>query len=146
MPHLAISNHHTNVGSSIEKCYEESQQRMAKFQQTLERFVRLLRERNVDRELNVEIKDPGQLTMEDALSIIGKIQDGRNTKQVKSCKDFIYKCYRKAESKRGIAEAVLTMVPNDVYGSVISGGFTLILAVSHHVCFGCRWFTVNRNL
>ncbi|KAM7192882.1 hypothetical protein V8F20_008679 [Naviculisporaceae sp. PSN 640] len=115
-------------GVDIEKCYQESQKRMAKFQQTLENFVRLLRERNVDKELNVEIKNPDQLTMEDALSIISKIQEGRDTKEVKSCKDFIYKCYRKAESKRGIADAVLTMIPNDAYGSVISGGFTLILA------------------
>lgn len=120
--------------TSITKCYQESEKRMAKFQQTLQSFVYLLRERNVDKELNIEIKDPGDLTMEDVLTIIGKIQESRNTKQVKSCKDFIHKCYRKAESKRGIAEAALTMIPNDAYGSVISGGFTLILAVSNHVC------------
>ncbi|KAM7212415.1 hypothetical protein V8F06_012184 [Rhypophila decipiens] len=112
----------------VTKCYDESRKRMAKFQHTLQSFVRLLRERNVDNELNVEIKDPEDLTMADALEIIGKIQEGRNSKQVKSCKDFIHKCYRKAESKRAVAEAVLTMIPNDAYGSVISGGFTLILA------------------
>ncbi|KAM7204874.1 hypothetical protein V8F33_001463 [Rhypophila sp. PSN 637] len=112
----------------VTKCYEESQKRMIKFQNTLQSFVRLLRERNVDNELNVEIKDPEHLTMADALAIIGKIQEGRNSKQVKSCKDFVHKCYRKAESKRAVAEAVLSMIPNDAYGSVISGGFTLILA------------------
>ncbi|KAK4207870.1 hypothetical protein QBC37DRAFT_85921 [Rhypophila decipiens] len=112
----------------VTKCYDESQKRMVKFQHTLHSFVRLLRERNVDNELNVEIKDPEDLTMADALDIIGKIQEGRNSKQVKSCKDFIHKCYRKAESKRAVAEAVLSMIPNDAYGSVISGGFTLILA------------------
>lgn len=34
------------------------------------------------------------------------------------------------EDNRGVIEGILAMIPVDIYGSVISGGFTLILAVS----------------
>jgi len=103
---------------------------MEKFQQTLRNFVRLLRERNVDKELNVAIKDPAEFTMRDALAIIHKIQEGRDPKHMTSFKAFIQKCYRKAEKHRGAIETILAMLPTDSYGSVISGGFTMILAVS----------------
>lgn len=117
---------------------------MEKFQQTLHSFVRLLRERNVDKDLNVVIKDPGELTMQDALVIISKIQEGRDPKHVRSCKSFIQKCYRKAEDNRGAIGAILSMLPNDSYGSVISGGFALILAVgSHQTPFQLRLLTLE---
>ncbi|KAK3349667.1 hypothetical protein B0T25DRAFT_591901 [Lasiosphaeria hispida] len=111
------------------KCYAESQKSLVRFKQTLERLAVVLRERNVEMELGVVIKDPSEFTLDYVLGIANKIQEGReNSLDAKSCKAFIRRCYRKFEKKRGVVGAILSMVPDDAYGSVISGGFTLILA------------------
>ncbi|KAK0707757.1 hypothetical protein B0H67DRAFT_588512 [Lasiosphaeris hirsuta] len=111
------------------KCYAESQKSLVRFKQTLERLAIVLRERNVETELGVVIKDPSEFTVDYVLGIANKIQEGReNSLDAKSCKAFIRRCYRKFEKKRSVVGAILTMVPDDAYGSVISGGFTLILA------------------
>jgi hypothetical protein len=50
---------------------------MASFNQTLEAFVLLLKERNVEKELNVVIKNPSEFTVEYILEIVNKISEGR---------------------------------------------------------------------
>ncbi|KAK4443249.1 hypothetical protein QBC34DRAFT_443561 [Podospora aff. communis PSN243] len=116
------------------KYYEESAKSMVKFQQTLERLTAILKTRNVEKELQIDaIKSPNDpsFNLEYVLSITNKLQEGReNAVYAKTCKGFIRRCYRKAERhlQKDTVQGILGLVPNDVYGSVISGGFTLILA------------------
>jgi hypothetical protein len=111
---------------------------MVTFRQTLQRFVAVLKRRKVDDELGIVIKDPSEFTVEYILEITNKIGESReNSMKTKSCKSFIRKCYRKVEDNRGVIGGILTMVPDDVYGSVISGGCSLILAVRHVWHKGC---------
>jgi hypothetical protein len=116
------------------KYYEESEKSMVKFQQTLERLTTVLKTRNVDKELQIDAikspSDPG-FNLEYVLTITNKLQEGReNALYAKTCKGFIRRCYRKAERhlQKDSVEGILSLIPNDMYGSAISGGFTLILA------------------
>jgi hypothetical protein len=104
---------------------------MLKFRETLQSFVTLLKERKVDSQLNIVLKDPSEFTVEYIIQIINRLGErNENPSKTKSCKNFIRSCHRKYEDNKGIVEGILTMIPNDIYGSVISGGFTVILAVS----------------
>jgi hypothetical protein len=117
---------------SASKYYEASEKSLVRFRQTLQRLVAVLQERGVNKELGIEIKNPGDgFTFDYVLGIANRLQEGReNALQMKTCKTFIRRCYRKVEGSRGVIGGILEMVPNDAYGSVISGGFTLIMAVS----------------
>ncbi|RSL39554.1 hypothetical protein CEP53_013973 [Fusarium sp. AF-6] len=109
--------------------YNQSQKSLEKFRRTLQRFVAILKERNVDTQLNITIKDPSQFTCDYVLHIIDKIRETRESAaKTRSCKNFVRRCYRKMEDNRGAIEGFLTMIPNDIYGSVISGGFVMIMA------------------
>ena len=117
--------------NSINKHYEKSKERAETFHGTLQRFVAVLKERNVDKELNIIIKDPSEFTPNYILGIVDKIQEGRDSAPyTKSCKTFIRRCYRKVEDNRDVIQGFLDMIPDDVYGSVISSGFTFLMVVS----------------
>jgi hypothetical protein len=120
----------TDSQRSATKYYDQSKTSMLKFRRTLQNFVTILKERNVDSQLNI-VKDPSELTVEYIIQIIGRLGESKeNASKTKSCKNFIQSCHRRYEDNKGIVEGILTMIPNDIYGSVISGGFTVILAVS----------------
>ncbi|KAK3988846.1 hypothetical protein QBC44DRAFT_397433 [Cladorrhinum sp. PSN332] len=112
--------------------YEESEKRMVKFRDTLEAFVALIKERNVEADLGIVLKEPTDdtFTLDYALSIVAKIDEGppHTSTHAKTCKTFIRRCYRKIEENKQAIDHIMSMVPNDVYGSVISGGFSIILA------------------
>ncbi|KAK4224088.1 hypothetical protein QBC38DRAFT_486249 [Podospora fimiseda] len=112
--------------------YEESEKRLAKFRETLQAFVRLIKERNVESDLSIILKDPsdGAFTLDYALSVVARIDEGPpdTSTHAKTCKAFIRRCFKKVDNNKQIIDGILSMVPNDVYGSVISGAFTIILA------------------
>jgi hypothetical protein len=95
------------------------------FQQRLEHFASLLKE---DRDIDIEIRDPKDFDLAYILQAMEKIEQHKDKEQ--SYRPFIKKCCRKYESNKSIVKGILGLVPNDLYGSLISGGFTLILAVS----------------
>ncbi|KAI0381927.1 hypothetical protein F5Y04DRAFT_288095 [Hypomontagnella monticulosa] len=112
----------------IQSVYEESEKGMVKFQQTLKILVATLKERKIDTELGISIQDPSEFTLEGILSIINRIKESKNDAKTRTCKNFARRCYRRFEDNRDVVDAVLSMLPNDIYGSVISGGATLIMA------------------
>lgn len=120
-----------SLSSSPRRAYQQSQQSLETFRRTLQKLVAVLRERNVNTELNIDIKDPSEFTCEYVLQIINKIGENRDSAtKTRSCKNFARKCYQKVEDNRRAIEGFLTMIPSDAYGSVISGGFAMIMAVS----------------
>jgi hypothetical protein len=105
---------------------------------TLRRLVATLKERRVEERLGITLKDPSGFNFEYILGIVNKLKDGRDAPKSKSCKSFIRSCYRKVEDNRGVIGGILEMIPDDIYGSVLSGGFSLILMVI------CRQFWNKR--
>ncbi|KAI8712656.1 hypothetical protein NCS52_01364200 [Fusarium sp. LHS14.1] len=117
------------VAFDSQKAYRQSQQSLETFRRTLQKLVAVLRERNVNTQLNIDIKDPSEFTCEYVLQVIDKIGENRESStKTRSCKNFVRRCYQKMEDNRSAIEGFLAMIPNDVYGSVISGGFAMIMA------------------
>ncbi|KAI0451498.1 hypothetical protein F5B21DRAFT_486773 [Xylaria acuta] len=106
--------------------YQESKKRKLEFQQRLEGFACMLKDRNVDKELRIEIKDPKDFNLPYILEIIGKIEKHTDTKR--PYKAFVRRCFRRIEDNKAVIEGIISFVPDDIYGALISGGFTLILA------------------
>ncbi|KAH6962420.1 hypothetical protein BKA56DRAFT_174357 [Ilyonectria sp. MPI-CAGE-AT-0026] len=114
--------------------YEKSAKMMEKFQETLKRFTKTLQQRKVFNDLKIEYRDPADYDLAYVLSIAELIQEhNEGSENTRTVKKFIRKCFRGATKHKSTITALLSMVPSDAYGSVISGGFSLILvAVESH--------------
>lgn len=104
---------------------------MAKFQETLKNFSKMLQSRDVFKKLNIEERNPENYDLEYVQRIAALIHEHKEGEEnTRSVKRFILRCFRSAHEHRTTLTCLLDMVPNDLYGSVMSGGFSLILAVS----------------
>src|SRR5262245_6595172 len=104
---------------------------MEKFQETLKRFTKTLQSRNIFKKMGLEPRDPADYDINYVLKIAELIQEHKEgSKNTKTIKKFIQKCFRGVHRHKTAIRGLISMVPDDVYGSVISGGFSLILAVS----------------
>jgi hypothetical protein len=104
---------------------------MGKFKLTLESFCKTLRKRDIAMQLGITIKEPEQYTLHDVLDTALKLQQKHeNNEQTPSYLRVIRKCFKQAVNHKGSLHSLLSFVPNDSYGSVICGGFTIILGVS----------------
>jgi hypothetical protein len=125
-----------NAGADIDErasvdYHVESAAKLEQFERTLQKFAATIKERGLDGKLNIDLKDPKAYSMSDVLSIAVKIQEKhRDADEVKTAMGRIRKCFRFAEDHHGQLKRLLKFVPNDTYGTVISGGFTMILGVS----------------
>lgn len=103
---------------------------MKELDATLSRFSATLKARGFDREMRIDLKNPNSYNMEDVLSIAGSIEKRyRNSENVKNAMGVIRKCFRRTGEHHGQLRRLLAFVPNDTYGTIISGGFTMILGV-----------------
>lgn len=120
----------SNNGYSEPEYYKDSKEVMEKFQETLKKFTKTLQSREVFRKLNLEERDPASYDLEYVQKIAASIQEYKEGEETtRSVKRFILKCFRSAHAHRNTLSCLFDMVPDDIYGSVISGGFSLILAV-----------------
>ncbi|KAI0890588.1 uncharacterized protein GGS22DRAFT_151322 [Annulohypoxylon maeteangense] len=109
--------------------FKESEEKMTKFKATLAQFCKTLEERKLGKKLGIEIKNPDDYKMQDVLSIAQQLQSKhQDDKTSKGYLGKIRRCFRRLMEHRGILHNILSFIPNDSYGSVISGGFTIILA------------------
>ncbi|GKT52758.1 hypothetical protein ColTof3_00097 [Colletotrichum tofieldiae] len=83
------------------------------------------------KKLGVDLKDPTlcdlNYVFKVATAAVEK-QDGEGS--LRACKDFARKCFKSANKRDTALGAIMSMIPGDVYGSVISGGIMTILAVA----------------
>ena len=111
--------------------YRVSVEKLQDFQNTLTGFVKTLKSKKLDQRLSIELKDPKDYKLEDVLEIATKLQGSKDASEdTRSCMRVIRKCFRVTAKHTTTLTDILKLVPNDSYGSVIVGGFTLILAVS----------------
>jgi hypothetical protein len=115
----------------VKDSYKQSTEQMEKFKETLRKFLVTLNTRKMFKKLNVEIKEPKVYDIDYVLSIAKLIEERREeAENTRVCKRFIRKCLRGVVKHKDVLTGIINMAPSDVYGSVISGGFTVILAVS----------------
>lgn len=111
--------------------YAESKKRIKLFEETLERFSQTLEKHDLAKKIDIAIKKPSEYNLKDVINIADKVYERHKTApDVKSCTGAIRKCFRFAGRNASPLQCLLNFVPSDSYGSVISGGFTVILAVS----------------
>lgn len=102
---------------------------LAQFRQTLESFTHTLQFRGIFTRLGIEPCDPAKCDIHYVLKVAKTIREHKEgSKDTRSIKRFMERCSKRAAANKATISALLSMVPNDIY-SVISGGFSLILAV-----------------
>lgn len=106
---------------------------MHDFSKTMNAFVKLMKERQLDQKLGIPLKTPETYLARDVLSIALKLQSNKeNCKDLNPCLRTITKCFRSAGQHSSTLQAFLKLAPSESYGSVICGGISMILAV-------CLW-------
>jgi hypothetical protein len=102
---------------------------MLEFQMTLRKFHEHLEKRK-DKDNSIKLKNPSDYTFKDVLEITTKLhEDHKSAGQVKTCMGLVRRLFRGAGENSSTLERLLAFVPNDTYGSVICGGFSMILSV-----------------
>lgn len=116
---------------------------MKEFQETLARFTETIQKREVFSKLGIPMRDPRNFDLEYVLSIATRISERRDEDEdTRICKKFIRKFCQKATKHKNVLSGLISLAPSDTYGSVISGGFTLILAVRLPLTNFHSWLTV----
>ncbi|KAK7709976.1 hypothetical protein SLS63_013118 [Diaporthe eres] len=117
-------------GSRFDQDYHKaSRARMQEFQITLQKFHQHMEKRK-DKDTSIKLKSPDDYTFKDVLEITTKLhEDHKSASQVRNCMGLIRKLFRGVGENSSILESLLKFVPNDTYGSVICGGFSMILTV-----------------
>lgn len=101
---------------------------MEDFKNTLETFKKTLRANKVDEKLDIELKD--QYGFEDVVDIATRLKDcNEGDSSVSNCMTKIKKAFRSIGKRKGILANLLSFAPNDSYGIVFCGGFSVILGV-----------------
>jgi hypothetical protein len=112
--------------------YEKSSKERDKFENTLKSLCNTIKKRQLDKKLNVELKDPKDYQLDDVFSMAQKILDQKEVSENSiACMRIIKTCFRSVAKHKSSIANVLECAPSDIYGSVIAGGFTLILIVRY---------------
>lgn len=110
--------------------YKLSSEKIAQFEGTLKSLCSIIKKRKLDVKAGIKIKEPKDYKMEDVFVIAGKIFAEHNDPGTNNCMGIIRKCFRVAGKHENTLTSLLNFVPTDIYGSILCGGFTLILVVS----------------
>lgn len=127
--------------------FVESQKRVEKFKETLALFQKNLVDRKVDRRYEIAIKDANSYTLQDVLQIAKIVQKKHSdADQVHSCMGRLKKFFHATGRNASTFKRLLAFVPDDVYGSVICGGFTVILGVCIGLLYYRLWQWLGTNV
>lgn len=120
---------HRKLTRPSENHYETSAKTLEDFKKTLETFKKTLRKNRVDQKLNIELKD--QYGFEDVVNIATRLKNrNEGDDSVSTCMTKIKSAFRSIGNRKGVLANLLSFAPNDSYGIVFCGGFTVILGVN----------------
>jgi hypothetical protein len=103
---------------------------VVKFQVTLKNFTKTLQSRKMFKNLQLEPRDPANYDLEYVLKVASMVQEHKEgLENTQTIKKFVRRCCKEATENNTMLKGFLSMIPSDTYGSVLSGGLTLILAV-----------------
>ncbi|OHW89479.1 hypothetical protein CSPAE12_11934 [Colletotrichum incanum] len=115
----------------LTNCFDESKKHLELFKATMERFVQNMATRKGFKNLGVDLKDPTRCDLSYVFKVATAAVEQRDgTGSLRACKDFARKCFKSANKRDTALGAIMSMIPGDVYGSVISGGVMTILAIA----------------
>ncbi|KAK1991838.1 hypothetical protein LX36DRAFT_589633 [Colletotrichum falcatum] len=81
--------------------------------------------------LGVDLKDPARCDLSYVYKVATAAVERRDgSGSLRACKDFARKCFKSASKRDTALGAIMSMIPSDAYGSVISGGVMTILAIA----------------
>lgn len=101
-----------------------------KFQATLTSFTKTLQSRKMFKNLQLEPRDPANYDLDYVLKVASMVQEHKEgLENTQTIKKFVRRCCKGAAENNTMLKGFLSMIPSDTYGSVLSGGLTLILAV-----------------
>lgn len=114
----------------IEKYYQASRDKRKEFEALLTDFSKLIDDRQLQKRLQVKSKGLNEYRMQDVLEIAEMVQTTHGNKsKVREHTAILRKCFASVGRNQGAVNNLLKFIPNDTYGSVICGGFTMILTV-----------------
>lgn len=117
--------------SSEEEYPHESQEIMARFQDTLKTLTMNLRKVGVWKKQGDLVTEPVVYDLNYVLRLTAEINDKREGRENASvCKKFIKSCFQATCRQSGALACLIEVIPKDIYVSVLSGGFAIILAAS----------------
>ncbi|KAK1957572.1 hypothetical protein LY78DRAFT_663504 [Colletotrichum sublineola] len=97
----------------------------------MKRFVRNMATRKAFKNLGVDLQDPARCDLSYVYKIATAAVEHRDgSGSLRACKDFARKCFKSANKRDTALGAIMSMIPSDTYGSVISGGLMTILAIA----------------
>lgn len=103
---------------------------MQQLESSLANLNETIRKRKYDKKLNITLKELRAYKMNEVLEIATKIEtEHRNAGKAKTAMGLIRRCFRSVGDDPGNMKRFLNFVPGDVYGSVISGSFAMVLGV-----------------
>lgn len=112
------------------KLYLPSEKKMEEFQQTLKRFNDTLTKKKVFSRLGIPARDPKDFDIDYVLSIAGRISEwNQKSEDIDACRRFARKLCHNAVKNKNVLWDLISLAPTDTYGCLISGGFTIVLAV-----------------
>lgn len=106
---------------------------MAEFQQTLKRLNDTLTKKKVFSKLGIPVRNPEDFDIEYVVSIAAKMNEwNHKSDEINTCRKFARDLCCKAVKNKNMLSGLIGLAPTDAYGSLISGGFTIVLAVRLH--------------
>ncbi|KAL2289204.1 hypothetical protein FJTKL_02232 [Diaporthe vaccinii] len=107
---------------------------MEEFRQTLTRFNQTLKTKKVFSRLGIPTRDPVHLDIDYVLSIAVRLSEWKHTSdEITTCRRFARQFCHKAVKSDSLLWGLIGLAPTDIYGSLISGGFTIALtAIEAH--------------
>lgn len=104
---------------------------MIEFRQTLTRFNETLKKKRIFHRLGIPARDPTDFDIDYVLSIAVSVNEwSQKSDEFSVCKRFAREFCHKAGRNKNILWGLINLAPTDSYASLISGGFTIALAVS----------------
>lgn len=106
----------------------KSEQRAAALKMRLAEFSDKIH--GLDKGLNIQQKPLDQYHLQDVLDIVTRIEEKHRLGDGDKSKSFsgiVRRCFRFTSENSPTIKTLLSFAPDDVYGSVISGGLTMIL-------------------
>lgn len=113
------------------KLYQLSEKKVDEFQETLKQFHETLEKRKVFSRLKIPAKDPADFDIDYVLSIAVRLSEwNHKSDEINICRRFARQFCQETVKNKNILWGLIKLAPTDIYGSLVSGGFTIILAVS----------------
>lgn len=127
-----MANHDTAGDVILQNHLRTSGKPSLEFEKALRELCGLIK-KHQGSGLDLEIKSPTDYKVEDVLEIVEKIaKKHRGEEKIEGFRGKVRRLFLTVGSNKSILDNLISFVPNDSYGSIISGGFTIILGVSQH--------------